>query len=173
MANTEAAQRAQSTGRQAIDPFADNVIPPLKAENRGLKPFLAVAYASPGSFMTLNAEGRRAAGLMRREIVGIWDDHFNHTRGRPVHVRTFWCREIPLPVQNFQLRAWVKQALEKTGETPMGLAQRAGLGAGTITRFLNGEWYGLTTRSIEKIAAAADLPPPTAKADGSQEQPGA
>src|SRR5918999_272887 len=59
-----------------------------------------------------------------------------------------------------QLRAWLRQVLEKTGETPTGLARRAGVAQTTVTRFLNSDdapMMGL--RSISRIAEVSGVPP--------------
>lgn len=59
-----------------------------------------------------------------------------------------------------QLKAWLRAALEKTSETPTGLARKSGLAQSTLTRFLNSEdapMLGL--RSIAKIAHAAGIEP--------------
>lgn len=62
-----------------------------------------------------------------------------------------------------ELRAWVEQALAKTGETASGLARKAGLATTTLTRFLADDGSPmLGLRSIAKIAHAAGMPPPFA-----------
>lgn len=57
------------------------------------------------------------------------------------------------------LKAWLQRALDKTGETPSGLARRAGLATTTLTRFLNDPAAPmLQLRSVAKIAHVAQLP---------------
>lgn len=60
-----------------------------------------------------------------------------------------------------QLRAWLKEVLDRTGETPTGLARKAGLAQSTLTRFMNNDDAPLLgLRSISKIAMAANTSPP-------------
>lgn len=59
-----------------------------------------------------------------------------------------------------QIRAWLLEILEKSGETPTALARRAGVAQSTLTRFLNNEHSNmLGTRTIAKIAHAARSEP--------------
>ena len=60
-----------------------------------------------------------------------------------------------------QIRAWLKEVLERTGETPTGLARKAGLAQSTLTRFLGSDDAPLLSlRSVSKIAQAASTQPP-------------
>lgn len=59
-----------------------------------------------------------------------------------------------------EIVAWLNRALEQTGDTPSGLARRAGLATTTLTRFLNDPGSPmLSLRSIAKIAHVAGVPP--------------
>ena len=58
------------------------------------------------------------------------------------------------------IRKWLETALQQTGETPSGLARRAGLATTTLTRFLNDPSSPmLTLRSLAKIAHVAAIQP--------------
>lgn len=59
-----------------------------------------------------------------------------------------------------EIVAWLNRALEQTGDTPSGLARRAGLATTTLTRFLNDPGSPmLSLRSIAKIAHVAGVSP--------------
>lgn len=59
-----------------------------------------------------------------------------------------------------ELRTWLRQALAKTGETPTGLARRAGIAQSTLTRFLNSAGAPMIgLRSVAKIAHVAGMQP--------------
>lgn len=60
-----------------------------------------------------------------------------------------------------ELRTWLRRVLEHTGDTPTSLARKAGVAQSTLTRFLNSDDAPLlSTRSISKIAHAANYNPP-------------
>lgn len=59
-----------------------------------------------------------------------------------------------------EIVAWLERAVAQTGDTPSGLARRAGLATTTLTRFLNDAGSPmLSLRSIAKIAHVAGVPP--------------
>jgi hypothetical protein len=59
-----------------------------------------------------------------------------------------------------ELRTWLSDVLARTGETPSGLARRAGLATTTLTRFLNDpDANMLGMRSVAKIAHVAGIQP--------------
>lgn len=59
-----------------------------------------------------------------------------------------------------EIKAWLQTVLSKTGDTPSGLARKAGLATTTLTRFLNDPAAPmLQLRSIAKIAHVADVQP--------------
>jgi len=59
-----------------------------------------------------------------------------------------------------ELRTWLNDVLARTGETPSGLARRAGLATTTLTRFLNDpDANMLGMRSVAKIAHVSGIQP--------------
>ncbi len=59
-----------------------------------------------------------------------------------------------------EIKAWLQSVLGKTGDTPSGLARKAGLATTTLTRFLNDPGAPmLQLRSIAKIAHVANIQP--------------
>ena len=60
-----------------------------------------------------------------------------------------------------ETREWLTRVLETTGLTPTALAERAGLAASTLTRFLYREVkHSLSARTVAKVAAATGIPSP-------------
>ena len=60
-----------------------------------------------------------------------------------------------------ELREWLRRVLDYTGEKPTNLARRAGIAQSTLTRFLHSDDAPLlSTRTIAKIAQAANYSPP-------------
>lgn len=59
------------------------------------------------------------------------------------------------------LRAWLREVLARTGDTPTSLARKAGIAQSTLTRFLNEEEDGpmLTLRTVSKIAHVVGMAP--------------
>ena len=59
-----------------------------------------------------------------------------------------------------EIRAWIHSVLKRMGETPTGLARRAGVAQSTLTRFLNNdEAPMLGLRTMAKIAHVAGVQP--------------
>jgi hypothetical protein len=58
-----------------------------------------------------------------------------------------------------EITIWIREVLLKTGDTPSGLARKAGLATTTITRFLNDpDAPMLSLRSMAKIGHIAGMP---------------
>lgn len=69
------------------------------------------------------------------------------------------------------VRSWLKRALEMTGLKPTPFAQAAGVAPSTILRALDPERTEiLTVRTIERLCAAHELPPPTSYGVGTNGQ---
>lgn len=77
--------------------------------------------------------------------------------------RRRWGNQLPLAVMEptrDDIRAWLTSVLTKTGDTPSGLARKAGLATTTLTRLLNDPAAPmLQLRSIAKIAHVAGVQP--------------
>lgn len=59
-----------------------------------------------------------------------------------------------------EIKAWLRDILERTGETPSALARRAGLATTTLTRFLDDTNSSIPhSRTLAKIAHAAHVAP--------------
>lgn len=70
-----------------------------------------------------------------------------------------------------EIRQWIRGILARTGDTPTGLARRAGVASTTLTRFMGGQARNaLSFSTIAKIAEATGTPPPFA--DGGERLPG-
>lgn len=66
----------------------------------------------------------------------------------------------PLPAQT-HVKRWLERALELRHWTPAELARRAGVSASTIGRALKDQKFVMTTATLSKISAAAQLALPS------------